>query len=122
MPRAGLTPDRVAELGCQVADEVGWDSLTLAAVAQRVGVRLPSLYKHVANVEDLRTRVAVRTVTDLRQEVERRCHGLSGRAALGALAHAYRGFARSNPGRYPAVVRAPGEGQAELAGAATALL
>ncbi|MFH5821500.1 TetR/AcrR family transcriptional regulator [Georgenia sp. AZ-5] len=108
MPRAGLTPERVEELGCAVADDVGWELLTLAAVAQRAGVRLPSLYKHVASVEDLRERIAARTVTELRAAVAEAVAGASGRAALRAVAQAYRAFALAHPGRYPAVVRAPG--------------
>ena len=41
MPRAGLTTQRVITEAATVADEVGLDRLTLAAVAQRCGVSLP---------------------------------------------------------------------------------
>ena len=43
MPRAGLTEARVVEEGERIADEVGLPSLTLAALAERLGVRQPSL-------------------------------------------------------------------------------
>ena len=43
MPRAGLTPERIIGQAAAVADEVGLDRLTLAAVAQRCGVSLPGL-------------------------------------------------------------------------------
>jgi AcrR family transcriptional regulator len=46
MPRVGLTHERVVAEAAVVADEVGLESLTLAAVAKRVGVAIPSLYKH----------------------------------------------------------------------------
>jgi AcrR family transcriptional regulator len=119
MPRAGLTPERVVELGCAVADDVGWDALTLAAVAQRAGVRLPSLYKHVANVEDLRTRIAARTLDELRAAL---APVVTGGEGLAGLAHAYLAFARAPPGRYPAVIRAARPDEPELAAAGAALL
>ncbi|KAE8763678.1 TetR/AcrR family transcriptional regulator [Georgenia thermotolerans] len=119
MPRAGLTPERVVELGCAVADDVGWDGLTLAAVAQRAGVRLPSLYKHVANVEDLRDRIAARTLDELRVAL---VPALERGEGLAGLAHAYLAFARAHPGRYPAVIRAAGPDEPELAAAGGALL
>ncbi|WP_448073911.1 TetR/AcrR family transcriptional regulator [Georgenia yuyongxinii] len=121
MPRAGLTPDRVVDLGCEIADEVGWDNLTLAAVAQRAGVRLPSLYKHVANADDLRARIAVRALTELRDALAAAVRAAPG-AELDALARAYRDFARAHPGRYPAVVRAARPDEPELAAAGRALL
>ncbi|MEZ4237038.1 MAG: TetR family transcriptional regulator [Myxococcota bacterium] len=54
MPRAGLSTARVVEVAAELVDERGWEALTLAAVADRVGVRLPSLYKHVGGVDHLR--------------------------------------------------------------------
>ncbi|MFD1506009.1 TetR/AcrR family transcriptional regulator [Georgenia yuyongxinii] len=121
MPRAGLNPERVVDLGCEIADEMGWDGLTLAAVAQRAGVRLPSLYKHVANADDLRTRIAVRALSGLRESLAAAVEDAPGQE-LDALARAYRDFARAHPGRYPAVVRAARPDEPELAAAGGALL
>jgi len=42
MPRAGLTAERVVVEAGAVADEVGLDRLTLAAVAHRFGVSVPA--------------------------------------------------------------------------------
>ncbi len=60
MPRAGLTTDRVVAAAADLADEVGPDQLTLAVLAARLGVRQPSLYKHVASLDSLRQLVAKR--------------------------------------------------------------
>ncbi|MEV1143797.1 TetR family transcriptional regulator, partial [Micromonospora sp. NPDC049799] len=56
MPRAGLTPQTVVRAAADLADEVGLDRLTLAAVAARLGVALPSLYKHVRGADALHHR------------------------------------------------------------------
>ncbi|NEK85179.1 TetR/AcrR family transcriptional regulator [Blastococcus saxobsidens] len=122
MPRAGLTPERVAREAADVADELGFDRLTLAAVAQRLGVRLPSLYKHIDSLDGLRRDVAVLGTVQLTQAITDAAVGRSGEAALHALATAYRDFARGHPGRYAASVRAPDPGDAEHVKAADAAL
>lgn len=122
MPRAGLTPERVAAEAADVADEVGWDRLTLAAVADRLGVRLPSLYKHVASLEALRHQVAALATGELADAVTAAAVGKAGRDALSALATAYRDYARAHPGRYAATVRAPGDHAGAHVSAAERLL
>lgn len=112
MPRAGLTPERVLAEARIAADELGWDALTLQSVATRVGVKLPSLYKHVASLAALRSRVAASALDDLASALERAAVGRSGREALEAVAWAYRDFARAHPGLYAATLTAPSAGDA----------
>ena len=69
MPRAGLSRAAVVELGAQLADETGPDRLTLAGVAARAGVRLPSLYKHVGGLDDLQRGVAVLALREVRDRL-----------------------------------------------------
>ena len=40
----------IAADAAELVDEIGWEQLTLAAIAARFGVRQPSLYKHVAGL------------------------------------------------------------------------
>jgi AcrR family transcriptional regulator len=122
MPRAGLTPQRVVEEAAAVADEGGLDRLTLAAVAERCGVALPSLYKHVRGLDGLRRDLAVRSVRELTATLSKAAVGRAGSDALHAIADAYRAYATAHPGRYAASVRAPDAGDAEyLAAAADAI-
>ncbi|HSF25933.1 MAG TPA: WHG domain-containing protein [Actinomycetes bacterium] len=107
MPRAGLTPSRVVAEGADLADEVGLDRLTLAAVASRLGVRLPSLYKHVAGLDALRQGLAVQALHELAQALSAATVGRSRYDALAPMAAAYRDYARAHPGRYAATLRAP---------------
>ncbi|HET6712838.1 MAG TPA: WHG domain-containing protein [Actinomycetota bacterium] len=105
MPRAGLSREVVVAEAARVADEVGYDRLTLAAVATRLGVAVPSLYKHVDGLGELRRDLTVLALRELgialASAVER--HGVDG---LRAVADAYRGYARSHPGRYASTLRA----------------
>jgi AcrR family transcriptional regulator len=122
MPRAGLTPQRVVEEAGAVADAAGLDRLTLTAVAERFGVAIPSLYKHVRGLDGLRRDLAVLAVRELTAALSRATVGRAGRDALHAMADAYRAYATAHPGRYAASVRAPDPGDSEhLAAAADAL-
>jgi AcrR family transcriptional regulator len=65
MPRAGLSSHDVVAAGTEVADEAGFQELTMRLLAQRLGIRPPSLYKHVSNLADLRHRIATQATTEL---------------------------------------------------------
>ncbi|MGA1836129.1 WHG domain-containing protein [Herbiconiux sp. 11R-BC] len=107
MPRAGVTRERVTEEAEQLADEVGFDALTLAAVAVRLGIKLPSLYKHIDSLAALRDSVSERAIHELAGVMARATVGKAGADAVAALAHASREWAHAHPGRYAATVSAP---------------
>ncbi|MCW3843137.1 WHG domain-containing protein [Micromonospora yasonensis] len=107
MPRAGLSPQAVVREAAVLADEVGHDRLTLAAVASRLGVALPSLYKHVKGVDALHQKLAVLATAEVATELTTAAAGRAGGDALRAVAAAFRDYARRHPGRYPATQRAP---------------
>ena len=65
MPRAGLTPSIVVAEAARLADDVGFDALTLAALAARFGVAVPSLYKHVDGLEAVRRGVSILALREL---------------------------------------------------------
>lgn len=107
MPRAGLSPDVVVERAALLADEVGPDKLTLAALASGLGVALPSLYKHVDGLADVRRRIAVLATEELGLRLTEAVGGRSGTDALAALAAAYRRYAQARPGAYALSQTAP---------------
>ena len=43
MPRAGLTPAAVTAAGAAFADEIGFASLSMGLLAERLGVKTPAL-------------------------------------------------------------------------------
>jgi len=123
VPRAGLTRDAVVAAALDLVDTggpAGFERLTLARVAERVGVAVPSLYKHVAGLEDLRRGVAFESVTALRAAITHEAVGRSGPAALRAVAHGVRAFAAAHPGWYQAVQVTPALGPDDALTAAAA--
>ncbi|MFF8831437.1 TetR/AcrR family transcriptional regulator [Streptomyces sp. NPDC015131] len=102
MVRAGLSAGRLAAAGAELADEAGFEQVTVSALARRFGVKAASLYSHVRSSDDLRTRIALLALEEL---ADRAAHALAGRAgkdALTALADVYRDYAHEHPGRYAA--------------------
>ncbi|MFI5776190.1 TetR/AcrR family transcriptional regulator [Nocardia sp. NPDC051570] len=101
-PRAGLSAERITVAAAELADEIGFDRLTLSAVARAVGVKDPSLYSHVRNLHDLRVRVALLAASQMNERIAAAVAGRAGRDALIGFADAYRRFALDHPGRYAA--------------------
>lgn len=104
MPRAGLDPEAVVAAGATLADEVGFPALTMGLLAERLGVRTPSLYKHVASQDDLHRRIAALALGQAADAMAAATQGRAGRDALAAAAHALRDFVLAHPGRYAATL------------------
>jgi AcrR family transcriptional regulator len=103
--RAGLTADRLAGTGAELADEIGFERVTASAVARRLDVQVASLYSHVRNSEDLKTRIALLALEEMADRGSTAVAGRAGKDALVALANVYRDYAREHPGRYTAARR-----------------
>ncbi|MFF4500904.1 TetR/AcrR family transcriptional regulator [Streptomyces sp. NPDC001401] len=102
MVRAGLTPARIVAAAADLADEVGFENVTLSALARHFGVKDASLYSHVKNLDDLRTRLALFAGAELIDRIAVAVAGRAGKDALAAFAGAYREYALERPGRYAA--------------------
>ncbi|MFF7970930.1 WHG domain-containing protein [Streptomyces sp. NPDC007905] len=102
MARAGLTVDRLVTAAADLADEVGFEKVSLSALARRFGVKDASLYSHVRGLNDLRTRLALHAGGELIDRIAEAVAGRAGKDALAAFAGAYRAYALRHPGRYAA--------------------
>ncbi len=102
MPRSGLAPASVTEAGAALADEIGFHQLGMGSLAERLGVKTPSLYKHVDSLADLAHRIAVLATTELGDVIRDATQGRSDSDALAAAARAIWIYAREHPGRYMA--------------------
>lgn len=122
MPRAGLSADAVIGAASQLADSAGIESLTLSRLAAHLGVRPPSLYKHVAGLEDIQRALSLRGLEEADRRLQRATVGKSRDAALFALANAYWQFARDRPGLYAASLRMAKPGEREIGAANDMLL
>ncbi|GGY89881.1 TetR/AcrR family transcriptional regulator [Streptomyces nitrosporeus] len=102
MARVGLTTERLVRAGAEMADEAGFDRVTVSALARQFGVKVASLYSHVRSSQDLRTRIALLALEELADRGDAALAGRAGKDALAALGDVYRDYAREHPGRYAA--------------------
>lgn len=121
--RRWLNREVVVETAVRLANEAGSaEAVSLTALAGALDVRVPSLYNHVANLEDLQRGMALWASRRLLEALQEAAAGLIGREALLAMAKAYRRFAQENRGVYLLTVRAPGPEEKELGETAQTLL
>ncbi|HEY1571584.1 MAG TPA: TetR/AcrR family transcriptional regulator [Pseudonocardiaceae bacterium] len=83
----------ILDAALAIADEKGLSSVTMRAVAERVGVTPMALYPHVRDKDGLLDGMLGRLLGRLRLDI----HG-DWRERLGVLAHAMRALAREHPG------------------------
>ena len=81
-------------------EKEGLADLTMQAVAVRVGVRAPSLYKRVRNRDDLVRLVVEAIVRDLAERLDAVTAGGDARGDLRELCREFRAFAHAHPVGY----------------------
>ena len=99
------TPDRtslgaIVRAGRDIVEARGLSGLTMQAVANRVGVRAPSLYKRVGSRDDLIRLITEATVRDLEARLVTAASTSDAGATLRELARAFRTFAHERPAGY----------------------
>ena len=111
-----LDQDTLLAAAERLVAERGWDGLTMAALADELHVRAPSLYRHVDSLDSVRNALRLRTVVELGDAVRGAVMGKSGAEGLHALTDAYRDYARAHPVRYLAQGLLPGDAAMRDAG------
>ncbi len=109
MPRAGLNTSQVVTSGAELADEAGIEAVSFAALAERLGVKPPALYKHVDSIGNLQHRLATLAMTEFvlrcgRATRQVRCEGDR------ALFAAVQSYIDEHAGRYSATIGARFQG------------
>lgn len=112
--RMGLNKAKVVEAAAELIDEEGLEQLTPGRLAERLNVKTPSLYNHVAGLPGLKHDLTLYCMRDLLDGIRLATIGKSGAEAIIALADAYRTYAREMPGRYAITLRAPDPGDQDI--------
>lgn len=97
-PRTSLS--EIVSAGRSLVESDGPDRLTMQRLAKTVGVKAPSLYKHVDSRDHLIRLIAEDVVADLIVALDDAVAGVDPGEDLAALAHALRDFAHANPEAY----------------------
>lgn len=120
--RAGLDDRVILRAAAEIADREGLEQLSLARLAERLDVRPPSLYNHVAGLDDVRRGLALEGARELAGRLARAAVGKPGAEGVRAIGAAYRAYAREHPGLYAALQRAPAPDDTALIAAASDIM
>jgi AcrR family transcriptional regulator len=97
---AKLTPATILREAQTLLDHGGPDALAMRPLADALGVRPGSLYRHFDSRAALLNQLAEHAADALRDDVTAAAHAQTPRAALDAIARAYLHFAHTRPHTY----------------------
>jgi AcrR family transcriptional regulator len=101
MPAVAKTSrEHVVAVARDLLEEGGPQAVTMQAVADRVGVRAPSLYKHVRDRDDLLAEVVAATMAEVTRRIEAAHDGSDPRRTILDQARLMRAFAHERPYGY----------------------
>ena len=104
MARAGLTKDRIVRKAAELANEVGFDKITLKLLADSLHVQPPSLYNHIEGIEALQKEIMLFGWKEMDEKMTEAALCVSGYDALEAICHAFYQYATENPGVFNAML------------------
>jgi AcrR family transcriptional regulator len=122
--KRNLTGDSVLAALVEIAEKQGFESLSIRDLAEKLGVKPPSLYNYINGLDDARRQLARFTLEKLEAALRDTALGYTRADALRKIAHAYRRFAQHRPELYKAFIACPsfddaGIGEAKQAVART---
>ncbi|ETT83055.1 WHG domain-containing protein [Viridibacillus sp. FSL R5-0477] len=92
----------ILEKTTELVDENGVDQLSLGSLAEKLGVRPPSLYNHFEGLNGLKQKLAIHGVEKLHEYMLQAAVGKAGDDAVRAVSESYIQFVRTHPGLYEA--------------------
>jgi AcrR family transcriptional regulator len=122
--KRNLTGDAVLAAIVETAEKQGFEALSIRDLAEKLGVKPPSLYNYISGLDDTRRQLARFALEKLEAALRDTALGYTCADALRKIARAYRRFAQSRPELYKAFIACPsfddaGIGEAKQAVAGT---
>ncbi len=101
--RRGLNKDAVLDAAIELGDRDGFTAITVGTLAAALKIKPPSLYKHVAGIDDIVDAIGVRGANMLAATLRPLRDSKNPRRAFLRACEAYRTFAMENPTCYAAL-------------------
>ena len=105
--KRGLDTQTILNAAAELAEEKGLENVSLLQVAEKLGVKSPSLYNHLNGMQEISSGIAKLAISRLEDTIRNAAVGRSKDDALTAIASAYRSFAKENSELYKAILRFP---------------
>jgi AcrR family transcriptional regulator len=105
--KRGLDAQTILNAAAKLAEEKGLENVSFLQVAEKLGVKSPSLYNHLSGLKELSLGIAKLAIGKLEDAIRNAAVGRSKDDAFMAIALAYRKFSKENPELYKAILRFP---------------
>jgi AcrR family transcriptional regulator len=103
MAKAGVDKQKILNAAIELIENFGLESLTLKTIAEKLGVRIPSLYNHVNGIDGLLHELSLHGLRLLREVMAEAAIGKSGDDAIISVCNAYFELAKAHPGVYQSI-------------------
>ncbi len=101
--RRGLNRDALLDAAIKIGDRGGFTAITVGTLAAALKIKPPSLYKHVAGIDDIVDGIGIRGANMLVADLSPLRDGKNPQRAFLRACEAYRAFATKNPTCYAAL-------------------
>ncbi|TGL87256.1 TetR/AcrR family transcriptional regulator [Leptospira congkakensis] len=100
-----ITREFVLDAAWDMIMELGFEEFRLAGLAEKLGIRTPSLYNHIQDIGDVRREIQRRALVVLGDRLSLKLKNLnSGSGPILEFINTYRSFAKSHPHIYPLTI------------------
>jgi AcrR family transcriptional regulator len=106
--RTRLTKNDVLRAAVALINEEGSNAVSLHRLAEKLGIRTPSLYNHIEGLPGLQRQLATMNASLLADRMNEAAIGKSGSELFMAVAQAFRSYVKENPGLYLSTLRSSG--------------
>lgn len=98
--RSGLDKTIILDAAAKMTDEKGIANITLKSLAEELGVRSPSLYKHIKGLDELYKELMLYSWRLLEKDMMKAAIGKAKDDAIIAMCYAYRNFVKLHSGLF----------------------
>lgn len=104
MSRADIDKSVIINKAVELANEIGFEKVTLKLLASNLNIKPPSLYNHINGLEDLQKEVMLYGWKQLEERVIEAAIGVTGYDALEAMGRTFYKYATENSGVFDAML------------------
>lgn len=104
MSRADIAKSVIINKAVELANEIGFEKVTLKLLASNLNIKPPSLYNHINGLEDLQKEVMLYGWKQLEERVIEAAIGVTGYDALESMGRAFYKYSTENPGVFDAML------------------
>jgi AcrR family transcriptional regulator len=107
-PRSNLTKAFVVQAAADLINAEGLQALSLNRLAEKLGIRTPSLYNHVDGLPGLTRELSILNARNLAECLSEAAIGQSKAELVKSVMQAYRAYIKENTGLYLSTLRVSG--------------